>query len=94
VVRPTFSFSVVDVDDVHVVSLRGDLDIATGIGLADWLVGVSGSTVVVDLSELTFMDSSGLSTLLLARTRITEKGDTMLLTRPREGVRRVLTSLA
>lgn len=51
--HPTFSFSVTDVGDVHIVSLRGELDIATAGGLADWLVDVSGSLVVIDLGQLT-----------------------------------------
>jgi anti-sigma B factor antagonist len=87
---PTFSFSVVDVDDVHIVSLRGELDMATVVGLEDWLVEVSGSTVVIDLDQLTFMDSSGIAALIGARNRIIEKGDRLVLTRPHENVRRVL----
>jgi anti-anti-sigma factor len=86
---PAFSFSVVDVGDVHIVSLRGELDMATAVGLEDWLVEVSGSTVVVDLDQLTFMDSSGIAALIGARNRMIEKGDALVLTRPKENVRRV-----
>jgi anti-sigma B factor antagonist len=86
---PTFSFSVIDVGDVHVVSFRGDLDIGTANGLADWLVEVSGSTVVIDLDHLTFMDSSGIATLIEANNRISKNGHTLVLTRPQENVRQV-----
>lgn len=85
---PTFSFSVIDINDVHIVSLRGELDMATAEGLADRLVRVSGSTVVVDLDLLTFMDSSGIAALIEAKNRMAE-GDMLVLARPQENVRRV-----
>ena len=47
--------------EVHLVVLRGELDMATAEGLADWLTCIVGLTVVVDLTELTFMDSSGIT---------------------------------
>ena len=84
-----FSYSVVDRGDVHVVSFRGELDLATAEGLSDWLVEVSGSTVVIDLDQLTFMDSTGIATVIQARNRMLENGDTLVLTRPQENVRRV-----
>ena len=77
--------------DVHVVALHGELDIASAGGLADALVEVAGSTVVVDLSGLTFINSSGISALEAARSRILEKGlGQLVLARPREMVRKVL----
>ncbi len=85
----TFSYSVVDRGDVHVVSFRGELDLATAEGLSDWLVEVSGSTVVIDLDQLSFMDSTGIATVIQARNRMLENGDTLVLTRPQENVRRV-----
>ena len=46
--------------------------------------------VVVDLAELTFMDSTGLSALVVAKNRMESDGDVLMLTRPRPNVRRVL----
>ena len=86
---PAFSYSVVDRGDVHLVSFRGELDIATAEGLSDWLVAVSGSTVVIDMDQLTFMDSTGIATVIQARNRMIENGDRLVLTRPRPNVRRV-----
>jgi anti-sigma B factor antagonist len=85
-----FFRAVIDVGDVHVVSLKGELDVATAEGLADWLVEISGSSVVVDLSHLTFMDSSGISAMVVARNRLNAAGDELVLTRPRPIVRRAL----
>jgi anti-anti-sigma factor len=78
------------VGDVHVVELSGELDMATAQGLSDWLVKIAGSDVVVDLTELTFMDSSGIKALVMARNRIVEQGNDLFLTRPQPIVRRVL----
>lgn len=85
-----FSRRVSDVGEVHVVSLVGELDLATSEGLEDWLVEVSGSLVVIDLSQLTFMDSSGIATLVKARSKIEEAGSELRLTRPVPNVERVL----
>ena len=83
---PHFSRSVTNVGDSHIVALRGELDVATAEGLFDWLTEVSGSTVVVDLSELTFMDSSGISVMIQAKNAF---GDSFVITRPRPNIRRV-----
>ncbi len=85
-----FSRRARDVGDVHVVTLRGELDMATAEGLSDWLVESAGSPVVVDLSELSFMDSSGIAALVIARNRMTANGDELILARPQAGVLKVL----
>jgi anti-sigma B factor antagonist len=88
--QETFRVAVVDVGNVHIVRLSGELDIATVDGLTDRLIEIAGSTVVVDLAELSFMDSTGLSALVVAKNRMESDGDVLMLTRPRPNVRRVL----
>ena len=56
------------------MALHGELDIVSAYDLALALVEVAGSTVVVDLSDLTFMDSTGISALVMARKRILDDG--------------------
>jgi anti-sigma B factor antagonist len=85
-----FEVSIVDIGDVHVVSLRGELDIATSADLPERLVQIAGSTVVVDLTDLSFMDSSGLSALMVARKRIGVDGNSLVLSRPQPRVLQVL----
>ena len=85
-----FSRRVSDAGEVHVVSLVGELDLKTAEGLTDWLVDVAGSLVVVDLSQLTFMDSSGITALVKARAQIEQAGSELRLTRPAPNVERVL----
>lgn len=82
--------SIVDTGDVHVVRLSGELDIASAAGLPERLIQTAGSTVVVDLADLTFMDSSGLSALIVARKQIAVSGDSLVLSRPQPRVLQLL----
>lgn len=79
---PEFSMSVIDLPGLHLVSLNGELDLATADGLPDVLAETSESTVVVDLEHLTFIDSTGFRALVVARKRIMSEQGQLLLTRP------------
>jgi anti-sigma B factor antagonist len=90
-VLPEFSISVRNLPNLHFVTLHGELDVASADGLANSLVELAGSTVVVDLSDLTFMDSSGIGALVRARNRIRAGGlGELVLTRPGAIVRKAL----
>jgi anti-sigma B factor antagonist len=75
-----------------VVSVAGEVDLSTSPPLRDALErAVSlGPNVVVDLSEVTFLDSTGLGDLVRARESALSKGGQLhlVLTQPR--IRRVL----
>ena len=75
---------------VTVVSLAGELDMDSSVGLADWIVDLGDQPVVVDLAGLGFMDSSGITAMVVARNHLTGRGATLVLARPQESVRRVL----
>lgn len=78
-----FSITTRELPNVHIVALHGELDIVSAYELALALVEVAGSTVVVDLSDLTFMDSTGITALVMARKRILADGrGELVLTRP------------
>ena len=88
---PQFSVTARELPGLHIVALHGELDIVSAGGLADALVEVAGSTLVVDLSDLTFMDSTGIGALVVARNRIVADGQNQLvLSRPGGIVRRAL----
>ncbi len=88
---PDFSISARDLPGIHIVSLQGELDMATADGLSDALAEIAGSTVIVDLSQLTFMDSTGITAIVAARNRILAEGQGQLVvTRPGGIVRRAL----
>jgi anti-sigma B factor antagonist len=89
-----FSRKATKVGDVHVVALRGEMDMATVGDLSDWLVEIAGSSVVVDLSQVAFMDSSGIAALVQARNRMAEDGNELILTRPIPMVKRILEIVA
>ena len=58
------------------VTLTGELDMGTAPQLAHALAGIADPTalVILDLSELTFMDSCGLHVILNARAALADAG--------------------
>jgi anti-anti-sigma factor len=79
-----------DFDGGRVFALRGELDACTSRGLVEHLTGPPGSVVVVDLCDLTFVDSSGLGAIHAARQKAIEGGGTLVVCRPTPMVYRVL----
>jgi anti-anti-sigma factor len=67
--QPEFSISKQTLADCDVVSLRGELDMLNAPELSKAIEALDGSTnsVVVDLSELTFIDSHGIHAVMSAR---------------------------
>jgi anti-sigma B factor antagonist len=84
--------SLVDVDGQITVTVRGEVDLATAGALWETLqkASVAGTTLVVDLSGTSFMDSSGLDVLLRARRHLVTIGSTILLRSPHERVLQLL----
>jgi anti-sigma B factor antagonist len=75
------------------IHLRGELDMATASLLRDELVRLTtgGATqVTVDLAQLAFIDSTGLSVLITGLKRIRQQGGDMTLRSPNPGTRKVL----
>jgi anti-anti-sigma factor len=85
-----FGVSSRDFDGGRVVTLRGELDAYTSQGLAEHLIGRPGLLVVVDLCQLTFIDSSGLGAIHAARRVAIENEGNLVLCRPIAMVYRVL----
>lgn len=79
-------------DGLVVVSVRGEVDIATAPELAAGLEGVvraSPRAVVVDLSGVSFMDSSGVNRLVSAARTLMADGARVVLAVPGPLLRRV-----
>src|SRR3954468_9094833 len=80
---PTFELDVDEVDEqTAVVSVRGEIHLATAPEFSERVNAVIASghpAVVVDLTEVGFIDSTGLSVLLNALRRITRAGGTLTL---------------
>jgi anti-anti-sigma factor len=79
-----------EIEGGRVFVLSGELDVKTSQGLADRLTGSPGSLVVLDLSQLTFMDSSGIGAIHTARRISIKDGGTLVVCRPSPLVHRVL----
>jgi anti-sigma B factor antagonist len=74
------------------LSLHGELDMATRAQVESALIGAedSGATAIeLDLSGLTFMDSSGVHVALEAGSRAREKGYTLVVLEGAEMVQKV-----
>ena len=76
-----------------VVMVRGELDIASTCSLTTQLRDAAGHgrDVVVDLSQVTFIDSTALRTLIAAHRVLEDAGHRLVLADPSAVVTRVLT---
>jgi anti-sigma B factor antagonist len=73
-----FSVAVETDGAVRVIRLAGELDVATAPQLrAAFLEPIQETTVIVDVADLTFMSSTGVGELIIARQRSIEKGWTL-----------------
>ena len=80
--------------DVVCVGLSGELDISRALLLEQELRAVEGtgpSCIVIDLSELDFVDSSGLARLIAARRRADRADWRLVLVKGSEAVQRLLS---
>jgi anti-anti-sigma factor len=74
------------------VRVEGEVDVATCGALWEQMAAEIGRTngVILDLSETTFVDSSGLSVFVRAKRKLDTTGGSMVLRNPRPQVARVL----
>lgn len=78
----------------EIIELRGELDIARVPALRSQLVGIlrerDPGRLVLDLTALEFIDSTGLSVLVWAHRRLSERGGLLCLVAPSATVRKIL----
>lgn len=80
-------------DGRTVVALRGELDLSTAPGLRDRLLAILNERpggLILDLSALTFMDSTGINVLLVTERRAVLLGGSLALAAPQKIVAKVL----
>lgn len=82
---------VADLRGDRTLVLHGELDIATAPELADLLARLRhhGHAVTLDLAEVTFMDSTGLTMLMDAHIESARNGWSFTVKRPSPAVKRV-----
>jgi anti-sigma B factor antagonist len=83
------SFNVSRSNGSSVVAVAGEIDIATAPELANILDDFAQESVIVDLSAVTFIDSSGLATLVEAHRRISSDGGRLVIDRVQPRVQKV-----
>ena len=81
-------------DDCCVVRLIGELDLATAPSLASALETTIRSTdaaeIVIEMTELRFLDASGITVLILARAQALRRGRRLRARHPHHQVETVL----
>jgi stage II sporulation protein AA (anti-sigma F factor antagonist) len=78
--EPILDIDVLATDQETVVVVRGEIDLATGQQFRDALLAASRESprVLVDLSDVTFMDSAGVNALVAAYHRVPPDGELRL----------------
>ena len=85
-----FGVSIVQVDGHRNVRVTGEIDLATATELRQRLNSViAAGDVDLDLSDVTFLDSSGLVVLLAARQALHDKHHRLTVRNPSKRVLRV-----
>ena len=80
-------------DTGALVVLEGEIDVENAGSVGEAIMSArrgEGSSVVVDMTDVTFMDSQGLKVLLIARQDLAAEGGLLRLRRPPECVLLVL----
>jgi anti-anti-sigma factor len=92
-----FSVTVSSDGDKATVALRGELDLS-GVDRARDAIAEAEATgatlLVLDLSQLDFIDSTGLEVMLRAARRAHDSGRRLIVARPSRYVRRLLEMTA
>src|SRR4051794_25936879 len=89
-----FTVEVIQSDDWAVLRLTGELDVATAPRVRariDTLAADGVWTVGVDMSSLSFVDSSGLAALIAAWKKLRAGGGELTLQSPNANAMKVLT---
>jgi anti-sigma B factor antagonist len=80
-------------DGTHVLAVRGELDLYSTPQLTAELETIAGepTNVVVDLTEVSFMDSTALGAILLASRRLRDANRRLALVSPVAATTKLLT---
>ena len=78
--------------DATVVAIEGEIDLYTSPEIREQVGGLArpGRNVVIDLTDVGFLDSTGLGSLVWARKRVQQDGGELVVVGPQPHIRRVL----
>jgi anti-sigma B factor antagonist len=74
VVHDLMPFETSAVAGGHLIRVRGEIDLAVAPQLAEALVRFANGSVTVDLTDVTFLDSSGCAALVAAHKSLQRRG--------------------
>jgi anti-sigma B factor antagonist len=77
-------------DGGHLISVAGEIDMSNATELAEYIVQFEDGEVALELSDVTFVDSSGLRALLAAHERLKRGGTRLVIRKASARVLRVL----
>jgi anti-sigma B factor antagonist len=86
----SLSMTTGEVEGGHLVEVSGEVDLASAPQLFETLVQWSEGDVHVDLSGVSYVDSSGLHALFRAERRANERGRRVIVHGTRPNVRRIM----
>ncbi len=82
--------------DCVIVTVSGDVDLRTTATLSRTLEAAATTSrtdcLVIDMTDLSFIDSAGLGVLIHAQNRAEARGSSIVLVHPPQLVRRLLTN--
>jgi anti-sigma B factor antagonist len=92
-VQSHFRVEVHSADGATVIAVSGELDLASSPALQEELdrVAADSALLIIDLRELDFMDSTGLSVLVRAHQRAEEQGRRLAMVKGPQQVQRLLS---
>ena len=91
--EPHFVIGVTRENRAAVVRIEGEIEFATAPRLRATLLDLAqdgAAPVVVDLAQVTFLDSAGISLLIQAKKRLASGDSDLVLRAPQPHIRRVL----
>jgi anti-sigma B factor antagonist len=83
---PLITVTVSEADGVEMLDVCGELDLTSAESLTSALAAVTARVVIVDLSRLGFIDSTGMRAIDLAHRRLAASGRKLLIVAPDESI--------
>ncbi|HSJ29546.1 MAG TPA: STAS domain-containing protein [Acidimicrobiia bacterium] len=84
VIGPSFQLEDLDATAHRHLVVRGEIDIKTAPDLEEALAGDAPDLVLLEMSEVSFIDSTGLRVLATTRERLEEQGRTLVVCTPED----------
>lgn len=85
--------NIIEVSKTNMISVRGEIDIYSIEKFRDSIeekIKTQASEIILDCSELSYMDSTGMGVLIELRNKTKELGQKIIMMNPRPNIRKLL----